>query len=47
MQLNLTILTKQKKTTRYYELYMVAKALSTHVSNDLTQVSVPVKDGSQ
>jgi hypothetical protein len=47
MQLDLIIITKQKKTILYCELFEHGgKMLLTHVTNDLTRVSVPVEDGS-
>jgi hypothetical protein len=46
--LRLIVLTKTKTTIRYCELFRHGgKTLSTHVSNDLTQVSVSVEDESQ
>jgi hypothetical protein len=45
MQLDLTILTKQKKMIRCYESFRYdSKTLSTDVTNDLTQVNIPVED---
>jgi hypothetical protein len=45
-KLGLIILAKTKTTIYYYELFRHGgKTLSTHVSNDLMQVSVPAKDG--
>jgi hypothetical protein len=47
MQLDLIVLTKIKETIRYCELFgHGGKTLSTHVTNDLTQVSIPEEDGS-
>jgi hypothetical protein len=46
MQLDLIILTKAKENNRYCELLGYhGKALSTHVSNVLTSISVPAEDG--
>jgi hypothetical protein len=48
MQLDLIILTKAKENNRYCELLGYhGKALSTHVSNILTSISVPAEDGWQ
>jgi hypothetical protein len=48
MQYDLTILTKTKEMIRYCNhTHTVVKTLSTHISIILTQVSVPVDDGSQ
>jgi hypothetical protein len=45
-KLSLIILTKTKTTIRYCELFgHGGKMLSTHVTNDLTQVSAPAEDG--
>jgi hypothetical protein len=47
MQLDLIVLTKIKEMIRYYELFgHGGKTFSTHVTNDLARVSVPVEDGS-
>jgi hypothetical protein len=48
MQLGLIVLTKTKTTIRYCKLFEHGgKTLLTHVTNNLTQISVPEKDGSQ
>jgi hypothetical protein len=48
MQLGLLVLTKTKTTIRYCELFRHGgKTISTHVTNDLTQVSILAEDGSQ
>jgi hypothetical protein len=48
MQLGLIVLTKTKTTIRYCKLFRHSgKMLSTHVTNDLMQVSVPIEDRSQ
>jgi hypothetical protein len=48
MQLTLIVLTKRKETVRYCEIFRYSgKSALTNVSNDLTHVSVPAKDGSQ
>jgi hypothetical protein len=46
---NLTILTKTKENDPLLRIVCIRwqKSLSTHVSNDVTHVSVPVEDGSQ
>jgi hypothetical protein len=43
---NLIILIKTKETICYYELFSHGgKTLSTYVTIDITQVSVPTEDG--
>jgi hypothetical protein len=46
MQLDLIILTKTKENIHYCELFEHGgKMLSTHVTNNLARVSLPVEDG--
>jgi hypothetical protein len=47
MQHILIVITKIKRNDLLLRLDTVAKALSTHISNDLTHVNVPAEDGSQ
>jgi hypothetical protein len=48
MQLSLIILTKQRQQSAVVNYSdTVAKMLSTHITKDLTQVSVPAEDESQ